>query len=207
MSTPGRDRLPRAVQSTPQLAAKQALRTQTHAARAADPNRSDADAARLPHLLQVSAGHTRVAAYFSLPPEPDTTALIDALARSGVEVLLPVLQGHRTPAWAWYAGPDALAAGWRGIPEPTTPTLDATALASCSLIWVSALRATPDGRRLGTGGGWYDRALLHASPHACVATLIGDDELIDSLPHEPWDLPVDLIVTPTRTVSTRAVRL
>ena len=194
------------MQSGPQLAAKQALRSAVRASRAADPARPDADAARLPRLLDASAGHARVAVYFSVAPEPDTTALIDSLAGAGVAVLLPVLKGHRTPAWAWYAGPDALAPGWRGIPEPTTPTLGGDALASCSLIWVSALQVAPTGHRLGTGGGWYDRALLHADADARVATLVNDAELVADVPREPWDLPVDVIVTPTRTVSTGAIR-
>lgn len=194
------------MQSGPQLAAKQALRAAVRAARASDPARPDADAARLPRLLDASAGHARVAAYFSVAPEPDTTALIEALAAAGTAVLLPVLKGHRTPAWAWYAGPDALVPGWRGIPEPTTPTLGADALASCSLIWVSALQVASTGHRLGTGGGWYDRALLHADADARVATLVNDAELVADVPREPWDLPVDVIVTPTRTVSTGATR-
>lgn len=186
--------------------AKQALRAAVRAARAADGARADADRDRLPRLLDASRGHRRVAAYVSVAPEPDTTALIERLAAEGVEVLLPVLQGHRSPAWAWYAGADALRPGWHGIPEPTTPTLDADALASCTLVWVSALLAAPDGGRLGTGGGWYDRALLHAHPATTLATLVGDAELVDAVPREPWDLPVDLVVTPSRTVSTGARR-
>ncbi len=154
------------MQSGPQLAAKQALRAAVRTSRAADPARPDADASRLPRLLAASSGHARVAVYFSVAPEPDTTALIETLAATGTAVLLPVLKGHRTPAWAWFAGPDALAPGWRGIPEPTTPTVGADALASCSLVWVSALQVARDGHRLGTGGGWYDRALLHADGDA-----------------------------------------
>ena len=64
----------------------------------------------------------------------------------------------------------------------------------------------PTGHRLGTGGGWYDRALLHADADARVATLVNDAELVADVPREPWDLPVDVIVTPTRTVSTGATR-
>ena len=64
--------------------------------------------------------------------------------------------------------------------------------------------ATPDGRRLGTGGGWYDRALTYAAPDATVGVLIGEDELVDDVPTDPWDVPVDLIVTPSRTLRASA---
>lgn len=194
------------MQSTPRSAAKAAAREAVRAARAADPSRPDADAARLIRLLEACRGHERVACYFSVPPEPDTTAVIAALTDAGTQVLLPVLKGRRTPAWSWYTGPDELREGWRGIPEPTGPVLDADALASCSFVWVSALLATPDGRRLGTGGGWYDRALIHAAPGATVGVLIGDDELVDDVPTDPWDITVDLIVTPSRTLRAAANR-
>ena len=77
-------------------------------------------------------------------------------------------------------------------------------LGACSFVWVSALLATPGGYRLGTGGGWYDRALAHADPDAVRGTLVGEAELVDAVPLEPWDLPVDLVVTPSATIVTGA---
>jgi len=174
------------------------------AARAADPRRGAADAARLPRLLAACAGHDAVACYFSVPPEPDTVALVDALDAAGVRVLLPVLKGHREPAWNWYAGRGSLVHGWRGIPEPGGPPLPSSALGACTFVWVSALLATPGGYRLGTGGGWYDRALAHADPDAVRGTLVGEAELVDAVPLEAWDLPVDLVVTPSATIVTGA---
>ncbi len=200
-ATPGGT--PRAAQN------KDALRTAVRAARAADEFRDRADAGRLPRLLEACAGHATVACYFSVAPEPDTTALVAALSEAGVRVLLPVLKGHREPAWNWYAGPGSLVPGWRGIPEPAGAPLGPEALAACSFVWVSALLVTPDGVRLGTGGGWYDRALEHAAAMAVRGTLVGTSEVVDELPADPWDLPVDLVVTPTATLETgaRGVRL
>ena len=63
-----------------------------------------------------------------------------------------------------------------------------------------ALQVTPGGYRLGTGGGWYDRALTHADPDAVRGTLVGDPEVVDAVPREPWVLPVDLVVTPTSAI-------
>ena len=195
---------PRASQSGPAASEKEALRATVRAARAADPRRGAADAARLPRLLAACAGHDAVACYFSVPPEPDTVALVDALDAAGVRVLLPVLKGHREPAWNWYAGRGSLVHGWRGIPEPGGPPLPSSALGACTFVWVSALLATPGGYRLGTGGGWYDRALAHADPDAVRGTLVGEAELVDAVPLEAWDLPVDLVVTPSATIVTGA---
>ena len=68
---------------------------------------------------------------------------------------------------------------------------------------VPGLLGTPSGRRLGRGGGWYDRALVHASPEARVWLLLNDDEVVDEVPSEPHDLPVTALVTPTRWVACR----
>ena len=112
-----------------------------------------------------------------------------------LRVLLPVLAGRRTPDWAWYAGPAALRPGWHGIPEPTTPPLGPDALGAVSLVVTSALAATASGERLGTGGGWYDRALTHRSPDAVVAALVNEREVLGHLPTEPWDVRVAALVT------------
>jgi 5-formyltetrahydrofolate cyclo-ligase len=54
---------------------------------------------------------------------------------------------------------------------------------------------------LGTGGGWYDRALLRARAEAGRGLLLFDDEVRPHLPHDPWDQPIDVIVTERRTIT------
>lgn len=139
-----------------------------------------------------------MACYASVGSEPPTWALMDALRDSGVRVLVPVLR--REPDWAWYQGREHTRPGWQGIPEPVGPRLGREALAEASLIWASGLAGTPRGDRLGTGGGWYDRALAWAAPPARVGMLLYDDELLDWLPTDPWDRPVQVIVTESRLV-------
>ena len=88
------------------------------------------------------------------------------------------------------------------MPEPSTEPLGADGLGDATLIWCAALAATPAGDRLGTGGGWYDRALLHARADAVVGVLLRDSEVMDALPVESFDRPVGLIVTEARTIRT-----
>lgn len=170
------------------------------------PEPDSATRARLARALACSAGRGTVACYSSTGNEPDTWGLIDALHDRGVTVLLPVLSqlptGKRRPAtdWARYTGREELRPGLWGIPEPTSPTLGADALADAEWIWCSALAATPDGRRLGTGGGWYDRALRFAAGGTTVAALLRDHEVLDDVPTEAWDLRVQAVVTEHRTL-------
>ena len=121
-------------------------------------------------------------------------------------MLLPVLShpiGGRLdrPAWAPYEGPDALRTGAFSILEPTGEPLPSEQLPEAELIVCPGLAANRQGDRLGRGGGWYDRALKHASQSAPVWLLLNDDEVLDTIPIQPWDRRVDVIVTPTRMIT------
>ena len=64
------------------------------------------------------------------------------------------------------------------------------------------MAASPGGERLGTGGGWYDRALAYAASDAVVGVLLREDEVRDRVPVEAFDRPIDLIVTGRRVIET-----
>lgn len=181
---------------------KSRLRAELIAARSARNPDPDDERLRADRALEVSAGAGVVAAYLARPHEPGTSALLASLTDAGVRVLLPVLRLE--PDWAWYTGPDDFAPGPFGISQPTGPRLGADALAEADWIWLPGLAGSPSGVRLGTGGGWYDRALIHARAEARRGVLLFDDEVLDHLPQEPWDQPVDLLVTERRTITCAA---
>ncbi len=91
-----------------------------------------------------------------------------------------------------------LAPGFCVIREPA-----ATApLVTPDLVLVPLVAATPDGRRLGQGGGFYDRTLrlLRARGPVIAIGLAWDVQITDTLPADPWDELLDLVATPTRLV-------
>lgn len=186
-------------------AAKAALRTRIRTARAT-PEPAFAGRARTAAALELCVGHRVIALYASTADEPDTWPLIDALHANGHAVLLPLLgrrpdgSVRRDPDWAQYTGRAQLRLGYASIPEPIGPGLGAEHLAIASLVWCAGLAATPSGDRLGTGGGWYDRALPFAAPDALSAVLLRDAEVLPTLPVEPFDRPVGAIVTETRVL-------
>ena len=143
-----------------------------------------------------------VAAYLSTGSEPGTLQLIAWLAAHRIRVLLPVLSslpdGSRrtSPAWAPYEGPDALRIGSYSILEPTSEPVPSEQLPEAEVIICPGLAANREGDRLGRGGGWYDRALRHASSSAPVWVLLNADEVLETIPTHPWDRRVDAIVTP-----------
>ncbi|MBS0473663.1 MAG: 5-formyltetrahydrofolate cyclo-ligase [Proteobacteria bacterium] len=70
-------------------------------------------------------------------------------------------------------------------------------LAEPAVLIVPLLGFTPDGMRLGQGGGHYDRYLA-ANQDAVTIGIAWDCQLVDSLPVESHDMPLRAVVTPTR---------
>ena len=163
--------------------------------------REQSDAGRLAALLELLTPAIdrlgMVAAYLSRPDEPDTLQLVAWLSAYQVPTLLPV-QTPDGPSWALYAGPDHVRLGPHRIPEPTGRPLGPASLGAAEVIICPGLAASRSGHRLGQGVGWYDRALEHARPDAVTAVLVDDDEVLDSIPVEPHDHRMDLVITQTQ---------
>lgn len=191
-------------------AAKRTLRRDVRLRREARPadRRQLDDEQRFARLVDRlnERGVRRLAAYLSAGTEPDSLRLVAWSVAHAVEVLLPVLTDGQgswlpEPAWAAYAGPDALREGRSRILEPTGPRLAGDALAGVDLLVVPGLAADGAGNRVGRGGGWYDRARA-AHPDLETWLLLNSDEVLEVVPTDTWDLRVDLLVTPTRSQRT-----
>lgn len=67
--------------------------------------------------------------------------------------------------------------------------------AAIDLVLVPGVAFTADGWRLGQGGGWYDRFLPMLRPEAVTVGVAFAAQVVDALPVEPHDVPVDHLVT------------
>ena len=63
------------------------------------------------------------------------------------------------------------------------------------LILVPGLAFTAAGDRLGQGGGWYDRLLADVRSDCVTVGVCFAEQIVDVLPTEPHDVPVDFVVT------------
>lgn len=65
-----------------------------------------------------------------------------------------------------------------------------------TLIILPALACTKDGRRLGRGGGFYDRILAVLKKYGSVTSVcvLPKEHILDNLPSEPHDMTVDYVL-------------
>ncbi|MGC4745631.1 5-formyltetrahydrofolate cyclo-ligase [Micromonospora sp. DT201] len=147
----------------------------------------------------------RMTAYVPVGSEPggaDLPEVLRAALPVDAELLLPVLLPDLDLDWAAYTGPGALIAAGRGIREPAGARLGVAAVADAQLVVVPAVAVDRLGRRLGRGGGSYDRALARVSEATLTVVPLHDGELVEALPAEPHDRLVRAVVTPAGGVRT-----
>jgi 5-formyltetrahydrofolate cyclo-ligase len=96
-----------------------------------------------------------------------------------------------------------LAPGTLGIPEPRTHCLP---VEPEEIDWalVPGLAFDLHCRRLGRGAGYYDRLLPRLKPGASRWALGFDCQVVNELPAEPHDMPVDGVATPSHWIRLRA---
>ncbi|GAB3881220.1 hypothetical protein GCM10028802_26100 [Terrabacter terrigena] len=160
-------------------------------------------------VLRFVPDPSRVAVYESLPDEPPTGRLVEALLAAGHEVIVPVVLDDWSLEWR-YAVPGAVG-DQQTVTRPSRlgrpgdderdGWLGTDALATCDLVVTPGLSVDAHGTRLGQGGGCYDRALVHRDPAAPVIVLLHEGEQSDAdLPVDEHDVPVDGYVTTTGRV-------
>jgi 5,10-methenyltetrahydrofolate synthetase len=189
--------------------AKRALRTRMIAARdaldaGARATASRAICARVEALPSFAAARV-VLVTLPFGSEWDTRPLARAALASGKTLVVPRVNGA-TRMLELHAIGDITAdvtPGYQGIPEPL-PTLPRVDAATIDWVLVPGVAFSPDGRRLGYGGGYYDRLmilLLPATPRVAGAF---DAQIAERIPAASHDLSVDMIVTESRILAAPA---
>lgn len=180
-------------------AAKRALR------RSVASRTRDALARAGPLLAEQIAGHLlaepavaeagQVALYAALPDEVATRPLFDGLSAAGIQRLLPRLGDDGRLAFAAVERWEALVPGPFGVLAPP-PEAPAREPAAGDVVVAPGRAFDLAGRRLGRGGGYYDRTFPPGGP--CRALLIGmacAAQLVEEVPADSHDRAMDAIVT------------
>jgi len=155
---------------------------------------------QLPQLQQP----TYVGSYFSIRAELPTQALNQQLLNVGHQLALPVLhpinQGHllflslsETTRWVH---------NQYQIPEPELQAQHIMPLQKLQVLLVPLVGFDKHGNRMGMGGGFYDRTLSGwykgHYPQLLPIGLALDCQQVEQLPRQPWDVPLPMVITPSK---------
>jgi 5-formyltetrahydrofolate cyclo-ligase len=151
------------------------------------------DAIRVQVLaLPEVAGAGAVLTYVSVATEVDTHGIVEGLLERGTRVIAPQMRDDSDEMrWGAVMSLTDLDRGLFGILQPReelngSPPSNAPVLVPCVAF-------TDRGDRLGRGGGHFDRFLAgHRGPRIGLAY---ECQRAESIPREPHDIALDVIVT------------
>ena len=170
---------------------KRALRARMRAARdaffATPPLRiepGEAFAALLSHAATI-------ASYVPIGSEADPMRLARAAVEQGCAIVLPHVTTRAEPMrFLAYDAEEDLAPGPFGLQQPhhASPALAPDIVLTPLVAFDAALN------RLGQGAGYYDRAFAEF-PNAVRIGVAWSVQQVDSLPADPWDMPLHAVAT------------
>jgi len=128
--------------------------------------------------------------------EADTHPLIEALIQDGITVLVPIAKPKGVLLWSDLHGLEELEPGRFGILEPRAECVRIVEPPEEGVVIVPGIAFSTDCRRIGYGGGYFDRFL--ATFRGASIGLAFDMQIADDWQSEPRDVPLDFVVTESR---------
>lgn len=133
--------------------------------------------------------------YVSTEKETDTRKILADAFGKGKTVAVPRCVGRGIMRAYEIRGPKDLRKGLFQILEPGDNCREVKP-EEIDLAVVPCVSCSPDGARLGYGGGYYDRYL--SGLRAVRAAVCREKLICDSIPTEPYDCFMDLVITEKR---------
>lgn len=183
-------------------------------------NRMEADNARNEHIRswETYKEAELLLFYVSYRSEADTLQLIKEALADNRKVAVPKVVGTDMVFYR-ITELSQLVEGYKGILEPDTEQAEVLvdcdggiadadrtepqvgekreALPNHTLLFVPGCAFDEKGGRMGYGGGFYDR-FMEKYPDVLRVALAYEEQLVDEVPREAHDKPVDAIVTESR---------
>lgn len=154
--------------------------------------------ARLAAALPEIRSARTVALYWPASGELSSLPLIERLLRLGKTVALPVVPPSRPGAMRFAAirPGERMTRNRFGIPEPCPFTRARLRPRNLDVVFVPLVGIDPEGNRLGTGGGYYDRTFgfrrrLATWRRPRLIGLAYRFQSVPALPRRAWDVPLD----------------
>ena len=149
--------------------------------------------ARLAQLLYNSPLYrqaTTIYGYLPYNQEVRTVPMLEQALAEGKRVAVPKVYGDEM-RFLYIDDLSRVEKGYAGIPEPVDD--EPVAEDPTALVLMPGLAFDKAGHRIGYGGGFYDKFLSAEPDHPTLALCYGF-QMLDELPTEEFDIPVDCVL-------------
>lgn len=131
--------------------------------------------------------------------EINTMPIVEMLWKEGKTVVVPVVQDKNVMRSFLFTSDTPLKHSRWGIPEPAKQKeVSATEI---DMALLPLLAYDRFGNRVGYGRGYYDRFLTEVRPETLKVGLSYFPPEAEKIPQNPWDVPMDLCITPDGIVT------
>ena len=140
--------------------------------------------------------NVRVAGYWPIEAEFDVRPLLNRLHRLGNDLCLPIVaQNTKVLSFRSWCPCDPLVPAPFGTLVPSGNSREVVP----QLLIVPLIAFDERGHRLGYGGGYYDCTLSTLTASSAVSVGVAfEDQLVNEVPSETHDIPMDWIITEER---------
>ena len=141
--------------------------------------------------------------YVNFRSELETMELIHRCLSQGKRVAVPLVDASTVsmiPLLITDPEKD-LVPGYYDIPEPDPRKSSRVAAREIDAAVIPGSVFDVHGGRLGYGGGYYDRFLVNDAPQARRIGLAFEMQVVEEVPVQPHDQPLDILITEKRIVS------
>lgn len=147
-------------------------------------------------LLKQYAGADIIHVYMNYRNEVRTAKFIQRCLRDGKRVAVPRVEaGHSLSAYEITDVEKDIIRGFKGIPEPARAALNKIRPEEIDMVVMPGVAFDRSKRRLGYGGGYYDRFLPLLRPDCVKVGVAYGFQLMEDVPAEEHDAPADIVIT------------
>jgi 5-formyltetrahydrofolate cyclo-ligase len=145
---------------------------------------------------------THVMIYLDFKHEVKTDLIINYCLEHGKKVYVPICipETHELRI-SRITSLKELQSGHFEIREPVTEYLRLSDSSRIDLVLVPGVAFDSSGNRIGFGAGYYDRFMKRLQSGAAKVAIAYSFQVVDFVPSDEYDIPVDYIVTEKSTIS------
>lgn len=162
-------------------------------------------AARIWSISEIASAKV-ILLYAALTDEMPTSKIATEARSRGIVVTYPRCLPETREMMVHQVSADGdLIPGQYGILEPNAEACPVVQLGDIDAALVPGLAWDRTGARLGRGAGYYDRLLARPDWRAFTCGLFLATQEVPAIPTDPWDHPLDMIVTEQESLRPDAV--